>query len=116
MKKDFSIYLQDIIKSSASVAKYIKNKNRSDFDEDEQLQDAVIRRLEIIGEAIKRLPQEFRDQHLEIEWKKAAGMRDILIHMYDEVATEQVWLTVTNDIPFLRSQLEILLNKSKNNK
>lgn len=75
------------------------------------MQDAVIRRLEVIGEAIKRLPMEFREQHTEIEWKSATGMRDILIHQYDEVETKQIWLTVTEILPPFKNQIEKLLQQ-----
>lgn len=111
MKKDLKVYLDDIVKSSTSIAKYVEGKSKENFSKDEKVQDAVIRRLEIIGEAVKRLPQEFRDQHPEIAWKGATGMRDVLIHMYDDVDTGQVWLTATEVLPPFKIQIERLLKQ-----
>lgn len=71
----------------------------------------MIRRLSIIGEAIKRLPQDFRDQHPEIAWRKATGMRDILVHNYDEVEIDQVWLTITGVLPAFKKQIQKLLSE-----
>lgn len=111
MKKDAKVYLDDVIESSESIARYIQGKRKEEFDEDDELQDAVIRRLEIIGEAIKRLPMEFRDEHSDIPWKKATGMRDILIHAYDEVETSQVWLTIMEILPPFALQIRQLLKE-----
>lgn len=113
MKKSLRVYLKEIITSCNSIANYIERKTKEDFDNDEELQDAVIRRLEIIGEAVKRLPQEFRNKHQEVAWKGPAGMRDVLIHMYDEVETDQVWQTITNILPSFKSQIEQLLSELK---
>jgi len=114
MKKDFRVYLDGIITSITSITKYIYGKNKEDFDNDEEVQDAVIRRLEIIGEAVKRLPQEFREQYPNVKWKSAAGMRDVLIHIYDEVDTTQVWLTITEVLPPFKAQIEEILKKLEN--
>lgn len=114
MKKDLGLYLKDIVKSCNFIMEYIQGKTKEDFDKSNELQDAVIRRLEIIGEAVKRLPQEFREQHQEIKWKGPAGMRDVLIHMYDEVETDQVWETIINVLPPFKSQIEQLLQHLEN--
>jgi len=113
MIKDKQVYLEDIIESSNRISEYIKGKSREDFEDDFELQDAVVRRLEIIGEAIKHLPQEFRDQHPDIAWRKATGMRDILIHNYDDIEFDQVWLTITEVLPAFKEQIKDLLESSK---
>lgn len=111
MKKDFRVYLDDIVDSCTKIAQYINGKDQKSFEEDTELQDAVIRRLEIIGEAIKRLPEDFRNQHLQITWRKAAGMRDVLIHAYDEVQYDQVWKTVAETLPPFKIQIQDLLKE-----
>ena len=109
--KDLRVYLDDILKSTKLIARYIKGKTKEEFDDTEEIQDAVIRRLEIIGEAIKRLPMDFREQYPEIEWKKATGLRDILIHHYDEVETKQIWITITEILPLFEKQIGELLKQ-----
>lgn len=116
MKKDLRVYLDDVIESCSLIAKYIKDKNKEQFDNDSKMQDAVIRRLEVIGEAIKRLPMEFRDQHTEVEWKSATGLRDILIHHYDEVEIKQVWYTITEILPSFKLQIEEALRQIEEKK
>ena len=111
MKKDLRVYLDDIVHSSYLIDRYISGKSKEQFDNDDALQDSVIRRLEIIGEAIKRLPMDFREQHSKIEWKKATGLRDILIHHYDEIETNQIWLTITVILPPFTLQIEKLLKQ-----
>jgi uncharacterized protein with HEPN domain len=79
--------------------------NFSDFKNDEKSQYAVIRCLEIIGEATKRLPENFRNEKTEIPWKAMAGMRDRLIHGYDIVDTELVWKTIKETLPIVLKKL-----------
>ncbi|HCS78941.1 TPA: hypothetical protein DIV55_04335 [Patescibacteria group bacterium] len=113
MKKNLEIYLQDIIESSELIQKRIKNVTQEIFEDNIDLQDMVIHRLEIIGEAVKHIPQEFRDAHPEIMWHQPAGMRDKLIHGYDAVDLTIVWDTITQELPPFTEQIKKLLKESK---
>jgi uncharacterized protein with HEPN domain len=79
-----------------------------DFLDSNQLQDAAIRRIEIIGEATKKLPQDFKEQHSEIPWKEMAGMRDIVVHEYFRVYPKLTWRVATEDIEGLKVKLNEL--------
>lgn len=81
----------------------------AEFLRDVRTQDAILRRLEIVGEATKRLPAEFRDAHSHIPWKRIAGFRDIAIHHYGKVDLQAVWRLVENDVPVLARQVKGLL-------
>ncbi|MEM7827034.1 MAG: DUF86 domain-containing protein [Candidatus Aenigmatarchaeota archaeon] len=90
MKRDEIVYLKDILESIEKIEEYIKGVDKKKFLKDMQLQDSITRRLEIIGEATKNPPTKFRNKHSEAEWKKIAGMRDILIHGYFGINLEWV--------------------------
>jgi uncharacterized protein with HEPN domain len=79
------------------------------FCDDLKTQSAVIRQFEIIGEATKRLSQSFRDSHTDIPWKEMAGMRDVLIHAYDEINVTRVWNAATRSVPELATQIRPLM-------
>ena len=112
MKKSLDIYLNDIIESSDLIQKRIKNVTQETFEENIDLQDMIVHRLEIIGEAVKNIPKDFRDAHPEIPWHQPAGMRDKLIHGYDAVDLTIVWDTVTTGLPpFTKSIKKLLKNK-----
>lgn len=110
MKKDYMLYLQHILDSIHLLEKYLRGTTENAFLASSEKQDLAIRRLEIIGEAAKHLPQDFRDKYPEIPWKRMSGMRDILIHEYFEVDNELVWKTVTEFIPPLKKQIENILS------
>lgn len=84
---------------------------RTDFMQDELRQDAVVRQIEIVGEATKRLSDQFRSQESSIPWKQIAGMRDKLIHDYGDVALERVWDAATEKIPELLQWIENRLSE-----
>ncbi len=103
------VCLLDILRSARAIRSYVEGVSRDEFLENPQLQDSVIRRIEIMGEASGRLSPVFRDAHSEIPWARIRGMRNRMIHGYDDIDMEIVWETVERDIPSLVPQLERLV-------
>jgi len=105
MKSDLP-YLKHILDAISKIEGYTKNMKRGKFLNDAKTQDAVVRELEVIGEATKRLSGETRQRYPEIPWAEVAGTRDRLIHAYFDVDLDEVWKTVCDDIPRLKSTVE----------
>jgi len=106
--KDDLVYIEHIQSSVNRIQSYTSGLNLDLFLESHMVQDAIVRQLEVIGEATKRISQDFRDQHQDIPWKDMAAMRDKLIHDYIEVDFKMVWNTARIDIPELERLLEAL--------
>lgn len=105
MQKDNIIFLRHILERSEKITAFTKGMSEEDFMKDDKTQSAVIREIEVIGEAAKRVSEDFRKSHPEISWKLMAGMRDMLIHNYEGVDLFSVWATVQRDIPVLLSEI-----------
>ncbi len=109
MKRDDRITLIQIAHAARLISTYVSGVDQAVFEADSMRRSAVLHELLVIGEAVKRLSPGFRKQHVEIPWVRMAGMRDRLIHAYDEVDLEEVWDTATSHIPDLLERLDPLL-------
>ena len=98
--------LHDILRAFQEASGFVKGYTDESFYKDRMCQAAVVRQIEIIGEAVKRLSMEIRDTYPDIPWKKMAGMRDVLIHAYDTIDIETVWETISQTLPPIMQQLE----------
>jgi uncharacterized protein with HEPN domain len=109
MPRDSDVYLEDVLTSIARIRDYTAGLDRETFAQDQRTIDAVARNLEIIGEAVKRLPSSVRSQDASVEWPKIAGLRDVLIHAYASVDLDIVWDIVTGKLTDLERSVRTLL-------
>ena len=111
MSRELGLFVEDIVRCCNKVAEYTAGMDFVSFAADAKTFDAVARNLEIIGEAVKRLPNAFREAHPAVEWRKIAGLRDIVIHEYFGIDPAIIWDVVQNHLPRLGNYLRGVLNE-----
>ena len=112
MSRDPDLYLDDIETACKKVLRFTEGVTFKQFIHDDEKFDAVLRNLEIIGEAVKHLPDEIKEKYPDVKWRKITGFRDIVAHNYFGVSDEIVWDVVQNEIPPLLKQVKEILRRS----
>jgi uncharacterized protein with HEPN domain len=113
MKRDYTLYLQDILDCIEKIDEFVGDMDYEEFVEDDKTSSAVVRKLEIMGEAAKNIPQELRQNYKEIPWSDIAKMRDKIIHFYFGVDYEIVWKVIKERLPTLKQQIERILTEEE---
>lgn len=115
MKKDPLMFLDHILDSINLIEVYTEGIDKETFLENRQIQDSVIRRIEIIGEAVKNLDHDFKERYPDIDWRDIAGMRDVIVHAYFGVDPQIVWKVVEKDLGPLKFRIEEIMNQIQEN-
>ena len=113
MRKEPLIFIEHILENIGEIEKFLKNVSKKDFFADKEKQYAIIRAIEIIGEAVKNLPNEFIRKYPGVLWKEIVGTRDKLIHHYFGIDLETIWKIIKEDIPNLKRDVKNILKKEK---
>ena len=105
MKRDIGLFIQDILDSIKDIKSFSKGLTKEKFKSDKLKQNAIIRSLEVIGEAAKNIPGFFREKYPNIPWREIAGFRDVLSHAYFGVSVDRAWNIIEKDLPKLKEDL-----------
>jgi|SRR4030042_1997320 len=111
MSRDYKVFLEDILQSIDKINRYITGMSLETFSSDEKTIDAVVRNLEIIGEATRRLPDEVRIRHSDIEWIRIIGLRNIIVHDYPSINLRIIWDISKNKLPVLETQIKKIIHE-----
>ncbi len=112
-KRDYILFLQDIRVAIDRILRYTQGMNEEEFSRNEMIIDAVIRNFEVIGEAVKHIPDKVKAKYPDMEWVETVGFRNVMIHNYFSLDTEAIWDTIENNIPLLSVHIDNVLSEEK---
>jgi uncharacterized protein with HEPN domain len=112
-KRDYLLFLEDIVEAIVKIEEYTKNLSQAAFFGSNLIQDAVIRNFEVIGEAVKNIPKRVQQNYPQVEWREAAGFRDVLIHNYFGIDVDALWDTICSNIPVFKEHILDVLKQEK---
>ncbi len=116
MKRDYTLFLTDVLDAVDSIEKFVEGMTLDEFKRDDKTSSAVIRKFEVIGEAMKHIPTPVREKYPEIPWKSIAGLRDRLIHAYFGIDHKLVWDAIKTELPKLKPKLREIIDSMKKEK
>ncbi|HJX26598.1 MAG TPA: DUF86 domain-containing protein [Thermoanaerobaculia bacterium] len=105
-KRDSDLLMEDILEAVRKISRYTDGMAQSDFLQDEKTIDAVVRNLEVVGEATRHLPEDFISRHPDVPWRQIAGLRNRIVHEYFGLDLEIIWQVIRHDLPTLQARLE----------
>ncbi|MEO0107729.1 MAG: DUF86 domain-containing protein [candidate division WOR-3 bacterium] len=111
MLRDYKTYLEDIADAAAAIRKFTAGITKDDLVADRKTRDAVVRNLEVIGEAVKKLPEAQRSRYPDVAWRRIAGLRDILIHDYFGIDMDIIWEVIQTKLPVLARRVREMLDE-----
>ena len=115
MRRRYALYLEDILESVKNIMSYVGSISYDDFIKDRMRVDAVVRNLEIIGEASNKIPQEIKDKYPSVEWQKMSDFRNVLAHEYFGIKYKIMWDIIKNKLPELEKQIQSIIDQEQTN-
>jgi len=112
-KRDYRLFLEDMLEAVERIEEYTKGYSFEDFINDRKTIDAVVRNLEILGEAARNIPDEIRKEYHEIPWKRIVGLRNVVVHQYFGVDLKVIWVIISSQLPQLKDKLVEVLKSER---